>query len=166
MQILENNFNIKLTVQEVMNFINRVNSKHSEFNNLILIRHVNGSDELKNTAVEFHNLFVIHKSIKNRLPQIDFENIMITSENITELVEPEAMIYSKRLLRLYDISDDVLIQQRQSTFGHEDIDLIQIQNNIHNNFHTEAKQLMKDVIQNYVTFLTQRLTNVYKKEII
>lgn len=163
-KVLEKNFNIKLTSQEIINFINRLSLKHKEFDNLVLLSEVSRIEELENFAIEFHKLFVVHKSIMNMLPEVDFEEIMITSNNLIKLLEPEAMIYSKRLLRLYDIPDELLIQQQAEFLTVQPINLTQMQNDIHHNFHNEAKKLMKDVIQNYVTFLTQNLAKVYKKE--
>jgi hypothetical protein len=163
-KVLEKNFNIKLTSQEIINFINRLSLKHKEFDNLVLLSEVSRIEELENFAIEFHKLFVVHKSIMNMLPEVDFEEIMITSNNLIKLLEPEAMIYSKRILRLYDIPDELLIQQQDELLTVQPINLTQMQNDIHHNFHNEAKKLMKDVIQNYVTFLTQNLAKVYKKE--
>lgn len=167
-EIFEGSFNIKFNERGIINFIQRINAKtiHADFNNLILLSDVTGLDELEKSAVAFHKLFVVHKSIVNMLPKVDFEEIMITSNNLIKLLEPEAMIYSKRLLRLYDIPDELLIQQQDELLTVTPIDLTQMQDAIHNNFHTEAKQLMNDVIQNYVTFLTKNLAKVYKKETI
>lgn len=162
--IFESEFNLNFTVQELMNFVKRDKSKtlHQEFDNLILIRHVNGLQELKEVAVEFHKLFVIHKSIKNRLPQIDFEEIMINSQNLIELLEPEAMIYSKRLLRMYDTPDELLIERQNEIISVKQIDIKHIQDEIHANFTLESKQLMDSVVKNYVKFLTNNITRIYK----
>lgn len=167
-EIFEGSFNIKFNERGIINFIKRINAKtiHADFNNLILLSDLTGLDELEKFTIEFHKLFVVHKSIMNMLPEVDFEEILITSDNLIKLLEPEAMIYSKRLLRLYDIPDELLIQQQAEFLTVQPIDLNQLQNDIHNNFHTESKQLMNDVIQNYVTFLTQNLAKVYKKETI
>lgn len=140
------------------------NPVNQKFISLLLLSNVDSLPD-KITPIRFYNLFIIHDSAKNMLPEVDFEKITINKDNITQLPDQISMLYAKRFLNLYTTPDEFLIQQQKEKHPNiETTPLTELQAQIHKNFESDAKNLLTEVKQNFITFLTNNITRIYFHE--
>lgn len=163
-QILLDENNIRITKQQLINFVNKVknNKVHSEYANLLLLSY-DLTDEIKSSSIEFRSLVVLHKSIIEMLPTKDYEPYIVNQKTITDLPDQLSMLYAKRFLNLIDLPDELLIQQHKEKNPKIEIKTLnELQDNIHKNIKQEAKNLLANVKTKYVKFLTTNISRIYE----
>jgi hypothetical protein len=146
----------------IRKFISVINNNLYKDNNLLLLNYACG-DEIKSIAVEFENMFIILKSAITMLSKDDYEVFLINEKNLYTLPDQRSMLYAKRLLQLYSIPDELLIQQQKEKYPNiEAINLDELQHEIHLNFDNEIKKIKKNAKSNYVKFLITNISRTYK----
>lgn len=160
-QILEElntSLEAQITYRQLRYIIDRVRKGtiHSEYDNIIMIdilrdfKHKN----LSNYCIEFHGLWITYKSAAH----LTSPEYIITPDNILTIYNKEALLYAKRILKLYHIPDIVLLEQHQQNYPtRPDIDLDDFTYKIRVEFDKEFNTMLSNLRKKYVYFLTNNL---------
>ncbi len=163
-QILNDEYNISVTSQQLINFLIKVerNKYHPEYDSLLILSYDLTTD-IKLNSVDFHALVILEKEIMDMVPKNNYEPYIVDRHNLIDLPNQISMLYAKRFLNLYEIPDELLIQQqKESNPKIEMTELKQLQDNIHRNIKQESKEIITNIKSKYVKFLTNNLLRKYQ----
>lgn len=146
---------IKITERQLRYLIDRVrnNTIHKEYDNIVLISGLKDAldKNLGNYCVDFNGLLITYKSTAH----LTNPEYIITSKNIMALYSQQALLYAKRILKLYHISDINILQQHKSIYPEQlGIDFKKVVDSININFSNEFAKMLIELKNKYVNFLT------------
>ena len=132
---VNNYLGTEITYRQLRYLIYRVrtNNIHKEYDNIIMIDHLKDAwdTNLSKYCVDFHGLLITYKSAVHLTNQ----EYIITPDNLTSISGKESVLYAKRILKLYHISDaDILEQHKIKYPQYPEIDLFNLTAKIHVGF--------------------------------
>lgn len=157
-QEINSQLNISVTYTELLYLIKRVkaNTIHREYDSIVMVDILKDASDknLSNYCVEFHGLWITYKSAA----YLTNPEYIITPGNILTLYDKEALLYAKRILKLYHIPDIVLLEQhRQNYPTRPDINLDDFTVKIRVDFNDEFNTMLSNLRKKYVYFLTNNI---------
>lgn len=151
-------FKCKIEPRRLRHFIDKVNNKtiHSEYNNIIMfdITRDVWDKNLSKFCFGLHGLLITYKNLAN----LTDNEYIITPDNLINLVSnKESLLYAKRILKLYHINDEILIDQHRKCWPKQpEINLVEALERIHLSFNDEFNEMLIRLHNLYLNFL---LTN-------
>ncbi len=150
---INNKLHESFTYRELLYFIQKVRAKtiHKEYDNIILIDSMTGvmDANLSKYCVDFYGLLVTYKSASHLTNQ----QYIITPDNLLTIYNKESLLYAKRILKLYHISDSVLLEQHKLNYPHQaEISLDNFMNKIYSDFNAEFNAMLANLRTRYVDF--------------
>lgn len=149
-------FNCHIEPRKLRYFIDKVNNKtiHSEYNNIIMFDTTRDAwdKNLNKFCVNFHGLLITYKHLSN----LTDNEYIITPDNLINLVSnKEAILYAKRILKLYQINDEVLIDQHSKCWPKKpEINVAELLEKIYISFNDEFNQMLTQLHNLYLNFLS------------
>lgn len=153
---LSSKFACEMTPRQLRYFIDKVTAKriHPEYNDIIMLDTTRDAwdKNLSKYCVDFHGLLITYKSLAN----LTDSNYIITPANLVKLIShQEPILYAKRILKLYDIPDRILLEEHKLLWAKvTEIDLPKHLNKIHQDFNTEFNNILIQLRELYIDFLT------------
>lgn len=150
--------NIKITYRQLLYLIERITNKtiHKEYNNIVVIDNMKDAIDRKlgDYCVDFKGLLITYKSAA-RLTKAEY---IITPKNITTIYSETSVIYAKRFIKLYHISDTALLRQHKIIYPktHE-INLYEEVDYLNKNFNDEFAAILIELRSKYIKFLTKKI---------
>ncbi len=150
--------NIKITYRQLLYLVQRVTNKtiHREYDNIVVIDNLKDTSDkkLSDYCVDFKGLLVTYKSAAH----LTNPEYIITPKNITTIYSETSVIYAKRIIKLYHISDAELLQQHKIIYPktHE-INLAEKVYHINKNFNNEFAVMLIELRNKYINFLAKNI---------
>jgi hypothetical protein len=135
--------------------------QHKEYNNLALIDSMKDAMDtnLGKYCVDFHGLLITYKSAAHLIKP----EYIITKDNLTTITWAEPMLYAKRILKLYHISDAKLLEEHKLVYPKQpDINLAEMVDKINASFNDEVELMLDGLRTRYVQFLAKNIIRVYQ----
>lgn len=154
-QDVNKQFDTQITYRQLLYLIARVrnNTIHKEYDNITIIDNMKDAWDTKlgEYCVDFHGLLVTYKSAAH----LTNPEYIITPQNITTVYSEQSVIYAKRIIKLYHISDIELLQQHKIIYpkGYE-INLAEKVDHLNKNFNNEFAAMLIELRHRYIHFLT------------
>lgn len=156
-------FNCKIEPRQLRYFIYKVKNKtiHSEYNNIIMFDTTRNAwdKNLNKFCVDFHGLLLTYKYLAN----LTDSEYIITPNNLINLVSnKEAIVYAKRILKLYQTNDEILIEQHGKCWPKQpEISITELLEKIHLSFNTEFNKMLIELHDLYINFLSTNPKGVH-----
>lgn len=146
---------LNVTYGQLLYLIKRVkaNTIHKEYDRIVAIDNLKDAwdKKLSQYCVDFQGLLITHKSAVH----LTNPEYILTPKNITTVFSKNSLLYAKRILKLYHISDAELLQQHKAIHPEQqDIDLKKVTDKIHVNFNNEFATMLTDLRSKYIQFIT------------
>ena len=169
--LLDAGYLLKEIVQEVNSRLNTVvtyrqlqyliymvksNTVHREYDNLIVIDGLQSSWDklLTKFCVKFNGLLLTYKSAAHLINPA----IIITPDNLLTVYSKESLLYAKRILKLYHLPDDMLLEEHKQAYpDRPDINLNEFTGKIRVAFNNEFNKMLSDLRSKYVDFVKNHL---------
>ena len=150
--------NIKITYRQLLYLIERVTNKtiHKEYDNIVVIDNLKDASDkkLSDYCVDFKGLLVTYKSAAH----LTNPEYIITPKNITTIYSETSVIYAKRIIKLYHISDAELLQQHKIIYPKTyEVNLSDTVNYLNNNFNNEFAAILIQLRDKYINFLAKNI---------
>ena len=150
--------NTNVTYRQLLYLIHRVsnNTIHNEYNNIIVIDNMKDACDRKlgDYCVDFHGLLVTYKSAAH----LTNSEYIIKPKNITTLYSEASIIYAKRILKLYNISDVELLRQHKVIYPNtREINLTEKVDHLNKNFNNEFAAMLIELHNKYMNFITKNI---------
>lgn len=151
----------QITYRQLRYLIYRVrnNSIHKEYDNIIMIDNLKDAwdTNLGKYCVDFHGLLITYKSAA----YLTKSEYIITPNNLATISGKESIIYAKRILKLYHISDAHLLQQHKVIYPKQpDINLTDLVYKINVGFNDDFARMLSDLHDRYINFLTNNIKGI------
>lgn len=151
----------QITYRQLRYLIYRVrnNSIHKEYDNIIMIDNLKDAwdTNLGKYCVDFHGLLITYKSAA----YLTKSEYIITPNNLATISGKESIIYAKRILKLYHISDAHLLQQHKVIYPKQpDINLTDLVYKINVGFNDDFARMLSDLHDHYINFLTNNIKGI------
>lgn len=155
---INNRLNTSVTYRQLQYLIHMVksNTVHSEYDNISVIDGFRDAwdKNLIKYCVEFKGLLLTYKSAIH-LTNLEY---IITPNNLLTIYDKEALLYAKRILKLYHIPDDILLEQhRQAYPDRPDINLKDFTYKIRVDFNDEFNIMLSNLRKRYLDFVQNHL---------
>lgn len=155
---INNRLNTSVTYRQLQYLIHRVKSNtiHSEYDNIAVIDGLRDAwdKNLFKYCVEFKGLLLTYKSTVH----LTNPEYIITPNNLLTIYDKEALLYAKRILKLYQIPDDILLEQhRQAYPDRPDICLKDFTYKIRVDFNDEFNTMLLNLRKKYLDFVQNHL---------
>lgn len=149
---------LKITYWQLVYFIRRVkaNTIHKEYNHIVAIDNLRDAldKKLSEYCVDFKGLLITYKSNAH----LTNPGFIITPKNITTVYSQNSLLYAKRILKLYHISDVELLQQHKTIYPKQpDIDLKKATYKINADFNNEFATMLIELRGKYMHFITNNI---------
>jgi hypothetical protein len=149
---------IKITYRQLLYLIQRVTNKiiHKEYDNIVVIDNLKDASDkkLSDYCVDFKGLLVTYKSAAH----LTNPEYIITPKNITTIYSETSVIYAKRIIKLYHISDAELLQQHKIIYPKTyEVNLSDTVNYLNNNFNNEFAAILIQLRDKYINFLAKNI---------
>ena len=157
-QEISSQLRISITYGELLYLIKRVklNTIHREYDSIVMVDILKDASDknLSNYCIVFHGLWITYKAAAH----LTNSAYIITQANLLTIYDKEALLYAKRILKLYHISDMVLLEQHKQKYPtRPDINLNEFTHKIHVSFNDEFNAMLSNLRKKYVHFLTNNL---------
>lgn len=149
---------IKITYRQLLYLIERVTNKtiHKEYDNIVVIDNLKDASDkkLSDYCVDFKGLLVTYKSAAH----LTNPEYIITLKNITTIYSETSVIYAKRIIKLYHISDTELLQQHKIVYPKtREINLSNEVDYLNKNFNNEFASILIELRNKYINFLAKNI---------
>ena len=154
-------FNINVNYRQLLYLVERIknNTIHKEYDNIVVIDNLKDAEDkkLNDYCIYFKGLLVTYKFAAN----LTNPNYIITHKNIATISWKESLLYAKRILKLYHISDAELLKQHQILYPNSyKIDLTYEVDCINKNFNNEFAAMLIELRSKYLNFLAKKIIHV------
>lgn len=149
---------LKISYWQLVYFIRRVKAKtiHKEYDQLVAIDNLRDASDknLTNYCVDFKGLLITFKDAAH----LTRPEYIITPKNITTIYSKNSLLYAKRLLKLYHISDKELLQQHRVIYPNQpEIDIKKATDKINVDFNNDFATMLIELRNKYLHFVTNNI---------
>lgn len=157
--------NTNVTYRQLLYLVKRVGNHtiHKEYDNIVVIDNLKDSEDTKlgDYCVDFKGLLVTYKSAAH----LTNPEYIITPKNITTVFGEKSIIYAKRIIKLYHISDAELLQQHKTIYPYVyEINLAKEVEHINKNFNNEFAIMLIELRDKYINFLAKKIMQSFNFE--
>ncbi len=132
------------------------NTIHKEYDNIAVIDGLKDSwdNNLEKYCIEFKGLLLTYKSAT----YLTNPEYIITPDNLLTIYDREAVLYAKRILKLYHISDSILLSKHMHNYpGGPNINLKDFTDKIYADFNDEFNTMLLQLRTKYLDFVENHL---------
>lgn len=148
----------KISYREMVYLIRKVQKKslHREYDRVVMVDSINDTTDngFNRFCIDFNGLLITYKSASHLISS----KLIITPDSLATISNQESLLYAKRILKLYHVSDVSLVEKQRKIYpNQQNIDLEVCLDNIHRNFNNQFNALLTDLRKKYVHFITTNL---------
>lgn len=154
---INSEYNANFTARDIYNYMYYVRNQmlNKKYNNFVLL------DVTEDTSIEFMKTSIIVHGLQITILPImkyfDYSHMILTPKNFKQKVTTaEGLLYAKRLLKQYWISDKELIDNIKKNNPNEKIDYPSVLENIHNTLSNEVAEWIESIKSKAIEFTNMK----------